>query len=1296
MNKKKIIIVVVIFLLLGTMVYSFASSPRDLEEGQNNDTPPTEQPGGSQSGDEDETDDITIPVVGGNDSNGPTIDYLALAQQAVLKAETSLTQSDVDAAKDAIEDVVDGNTEELVDRITTVQNIIDFETLLTNLENKTNATTTKVELDDVRNSEETTATTTTLNELVQDLTNVQINVEKITNLTIRYSNVLNKLNDISIPSIVGVTDGEYTKGPVILTVTDNSSFTATLSKDGAEAINYINGTEIKEDGNYVLTVIDSSFNDIVVKFTIETVKPEVIDITQVYEDKEDGRIKVTIKTSEEIFGDLLGNSEWRKVNDKNEYYNYYYNTQEVTISFQDKAGNEGSYTFKVDKTKPTVQVTMSNNNGHTSTNEDVTVTLVASEDILDIDGWTKIDSKTFTKLFTSNGKYSVDITDIVGNKNTINFEVKRLDKVPPILTITDPESYDMKVNSEYIEKGYYAYDELDKDLTYRVTMSYEFLPKDSSKWDIVDSIDTSVLGTYRITYSVSDKAGNISSATREFRVVDIDNPVFDGVDNTKHYDKAIEVLITDYQLKEVIVEILNNGDKTTNIYNVDDSSFTITFDEEATYHITATDSSGNKNDIWFAIDTTFPIIKGNANNGNEVDLDSTVQNIYGYYKYVDLTFEDKFLTSVSIVSDTINEVYDRNDFVSNGNNEYFKFNKVIDTEGSYIIKAIDKFGHETVAEIVIDNDPSIISIIDITEDGYTNNGGVQISDVNEFEVYIKLNDEEKIKTSSIKQPDGKYFKSFNINWMGEGKYEIIVIDKAGNRSSQTFIFDNEFLGVDAANILVDGDSNNQRVYYATYGDKINVYARFKEELRNIPTFTLINNGKTYIIDEKDIIVREEENGEYLYSAFYEIVENTTMTDGEITMHISNIQDKAGNSYKDITKPDNGHIVYLDTNPASMVYSTVDFDGTGITPKVENSIKTYYVENGDTFVFRIRFSEELLENPILNLGNKSIKLELVEKYVTEEGKYIYQGQVEINEEDNFKNGSLSLILSNVKDLAGNKTTDIRDLDQTITSNKRTVIVDNTLVTVNPLYVLARDDVNYRTSISDGEYLRVEANFDKELAQLPTLFVGEQSKVFDKCNFNNDKSLYVCVADIKIDNEVAKLEEGSIIPIKVDNVVDWVGNSSSFGNEYITKFYKDGKLVYDQVKFENPFVSMTFHNSTNYKINVDNGNNDLPINEAKVGDNVRVFARFNQNIDIDNFKPLIVIGGISEELKLSNVYSDGTKDYGADIMITNEMNLIPEQEISFVIKNIVLENGNTLPYLNQDDITSSTLSGVVYKK
>ena len=96
MNKKKIIIVVVLFLLLGTMVYSFASSPRTLDEGQNNDTPPTEQPGGSQSGDEDEIDDITIPVVGGNDSNGPTIDYLALAQQAVLKAEASFITKDCD------------------------------------------------------------------------------------------------------------------------------------------------------------------------------------------------------------------------------------------------------------------------------------------------------------------------------------------------------------------------------------------------------------------------------------------------------------------------------------------------------------------------------------------------------------------------------------------------------------------------------------------------------------------------------------------------------------------------------------------------------------------------------------------------------------------------------------------------------------------------------------------------------------------------------------------------------------------------------------------------------------------------------------------------------------------------------------------------------------------------------------------------------------------------------------------------------------------------------------------------
>ncbi len=59
----------------------------------------------------------------------------------------------------------------------------------------------------------------------------------------------------------------------------------------------------------------------------------------------------------------------------------------------------------------------------------------------------------------------------------------------------------------------------------------------------------------------------------------------------------------------------------------------------------------------------------------------------------------------------------------------------------------------------------------------------------------------------------------------------------------------------------------------------------------------------------------------------------------------------------------------------------------------------------------------------------------------------------------------------------------------------------------------------------------------------------------------------------------------------------------------------------------------------------------------------------------------------------MYNDGTKDYGADIKITDEMNLTLGEEIPFTIENIVLENRNTLPNLTNEDITSNTLSGVV---
>ena len=887
MDKKKVIGIVV-FIVLGLVIFTFANpAPSTLdpvdEPGQEDKQPDKDkQP---EEGKEDEKDDSETVgnIEDDEEKDESVVDYYQLALEAVIKAEGSLVQDDIDAAKDLINNVNEDLKEDLVNRVENVQNVVDYNKLLTELENKTNSSTNKDELNSARDYN-------TTNELANKLASLNDDANK-TNLLNRYNVLLPKLNDTTAPVVSGVLNDSYVNSLVSLTISDDASFIATLNDE-----NYITGTEITEDGVYKLVAVDSSFNETVITFTIDTTapvftgiqnghqykevtlgltekniaevviynrdldkyydfeegmvltdegtytayakdkagnlsgaredgiiyfaidntNPEVIDITQVYEEKEDGRIKVTIKTSEEIFGDLLGSSKWRKVEGKNEYFNYYYSTKEVTINFFDKAGNEGTYTFVVDKTAPTAEITMSNNNGNTSTNKDVTVTLNASEDILDIEGWTKVDSKTFTKVFSENGKYSVEITDLVGNKSTINFEVKRIDKVAPVITIEGESNYNIEVNTSYAEKGYSAYDVLDKDLTSRVVVTYQFLPLGSSNWEEVGSVDTSKLGTYEITYFVTDKAGNPAETTRIVNIIDSSKP---------------EITVKDI-------------------------------------------SVGN--------------------------------------------FEEKIFSSVS-----------------------FKL------KDSHLVSKVYLNG---------------------VEKKITPNS---VSDFN----YITV---------------GKYGAVY-------GENELVIYDAYGNEAKYTFTLDNIA----------------PELPYLTNNKITNESLNLKVVDDNFDYILITNNDTGYTWKEKRSWTGFSLEGNFTFIAY----------------------DKAGNSSQAYT-------VTIDTTPAGRVYSTLDFDGTGIVPEIDGTRKTYYVKNGSSFVFRIQFTEQLSENPILNVDNKQVELELVDKYVTEEGKYIYQGKVEINTDDNFKDGVLILILSNVKDLAGNETTSIEILDQTVTSNDRTAFVDNT--------------------------------------------------------------------------------------------------------------------------------------------------------------------------------------------------------------------------------------------------------------
>jgi alpha-tubulin suppressor-like RCC1 family protein len=83
----------------------------------------------------------------------------------------------------------------------------------------------------------------------------------------------------------------------------------------------------------------------------------------------------------------------------------------------------------------------------------------------------------------------------------------KVDSDPPSLVLRGYNPMKIKVNDSWSEPGFYAYDEIDGLLTESVSASGEVNPK--------------VSGSYRITYSVSDRKGNRKEVTRKVVVEEV-------------------------------------------------------------------------------------------------------------------------------------------------------------------------------------------------------------------------------------------------------------------------------------------------------------------------------------------------------------------------------------------------------------------------------------------------------------------------------------------------------------------------------------------------------------------------------------------------------------------------------------------------------------------------------------------------------------------------------------------------------------------------------------------------------
>ena len=177
-------------------------------------------------------------------------------------------------------------------------------------------------------------------------------------------------------------------------------------------------------------------------------------------------------------------------------------TYTISYSATDAAGNEGTATRTVtvvDTTAPVITVTGDNpatvELGSTYTDAGATA-----------DGGETVTTSGSVDVNTV-GTYTISYsaTDAAGNEGTATRTVTVVDTTAPVVTVTGDNPATVELGSTYTDAGATA------DGGETVTTS--------------GSVDVNTVGTYTISYSATDAAGNEGTATRTVTVVDTTAPV---------------------------------------------------------------------------------------------------------------------------------------------------------------------------------------------------------------------------------------------------------------------------------------------------------------------------------------------------------------------------------------------------------------------------------------------------------------------------------------------------------------------------------------------------------------------------------------------------------------------------------------------------------------------------------------------------------------------------------------------------------------------------------------------------
>lgn len=465
----------------------------------------------------------------------------------------------------------------------------------------------------------------------------------------------------------------------------------------------------------------------------------------------------------------------------------------------------------------------------------------------------------------------------------------------------------------------------------------------------------------------------------------------------------------------------------------------------------------------------------------------------------------------------------------------------------------------------------------------------------------------------------------------------------------------------ATNILKDGESNDLREYYVKRGDTIYMYIAVNEELAHNPTFTLINNGTEYVMEDSLVTVRQSAENRWDYSVRYLIPEDTTFLDGEITLRVSNIEDVAGNSIPDENGPTNGHRVFYDgTAPEIHVKGTE-----GYMEEKEN-----YVGNNEQDVYS-KVSFKLSDN------FKVVEYEVNDTLITGMTPSAWSDANFANIREFLVQGTNTIT---VRDIAGNESTYTFTYDSIAPVYSKLGILNKTR------YVNKVEDLTWA---KEGDEVRILISFPEKLAVEPTVkvFGKEYTATYRPASSNPEQNIYYYMVDFTLDETMPEGE----IPFEVYGYADIAGNVGEKLEQ--TKINRDeySKVIYDRTA---PYSGNKDAGHPLYILNVSDANRRTWI---KDGETLRVEANFNEDMDMSK-APILTIGTGKNVQTANFEYRstvDGKRTFVADIVIDNNiLGLADGTEVPFTVTNAFDLAGNEAILDNEDVTFTSEYGQVTY--